>query len=1043
MRHLQRSLLLGLLIIGIILSPVSGCEEHEHEKETTQAPIVSTASTRKVAPVGWTWRPYGKTDAPNGGRDATKPATVKPALTTKAAPVITTAKPVVTTTKPTTRTTTIGITTEEVVTEAYIPADRSPISYRLKGRKELGCYFQNYAIYRPGGSELKPDKIDPNLCTFIIYFIANLISNTLQSFDPWADIDLGGFQKINDLKKQNPDLRIVVATGGWNMGSKVFSRLAKDPNNRKKFITSVINFCDRNGFDGLDLDWEYPTQRGGITDDYYNFPTLLMELRQAFDQRTAETGKDYMLTAALGASALVIDNAYDVEQMFKYLDYGHIMAYDFHGTWDVAPQTLAHHSPLYTPPKLNDPDPNYDVRFSADWAIQHYLARGAPASKVLLGVPLYGRGYNLADPNRHTLGSPASGPNAAGPFLKEQGFLGITELCLNLKNNGWVKGSEYNLTYAYGQGQWVGYDDEDRMQDKAKYIWQHQLGGGFVWALDYEDNNNLCGKGKNPTISVLKKSLDTAPPGQLVVIPPPPPVRVTKPPLTVEESGMTFAKKELGCYFQDYAIYRPGGSELKPDKIDPDLCTFIIYFVGNLVNNQIKSFDPWADVDLGGFKKVNALKNLNPDLRVLIAIGGWNMGSTVFSNLAMDPEKRKFFINTTFTFLDRWNFDGLDIDWEYPTQRGGIKDDFDNFATWVKEIREAFDEKTKQTGKTYMLTAALGASTWVIDDAYNVSEIFKYLDFANIMTYDFHGTWDVSPQTLAHHSPLYTPPQINDPDPNYNLKYSADWAIQHYLALGAPASKLLLGVPLYGRGWKLADPDQHKLGSPTKGPNDAGPFLREAGFLGVTEICLNMKNKGWKKDSEYNLTYVYGDGQWVGYDDELSVQRKAKYVWDNQLAGAFVWALDYEDNNQLCGMGRNPILNALKDALLDKPTGLWTPAPTPWPIVATRPPPLPILPSTINNPAAAAANPPAPGATYLCQRDGFFQVPTDCTKFIRCVTGQLPAEFSCSAGLLFDESIQSCNWPQFVGCSSAKKNATTTANKVRLDIPSWVGRFHS
>lgn len=129
---------------------------------------------------------------------------------------------------------------------------------------------------------------------------------------------------------------------------------------------------------------------------------------------------------------------------------------------------------------------------------------------------------------------------------------------------------------------------------------------------------------------------------------------------------------QLGCYYQDYAIYRPGGSELKPDKIDPNLCSIITYFVGNLVGNEIKSFDPWADVDLGnavvtlldvliwsmlcfsgGFKKVTGLKNQNALMKVLVAIGGWNMGSTVFSYLAESPANRQKFTTSVIKFLGK------------------------------------------------------------------------------------------------------------------------------------------------------------------------------------------------------------------------------------------------------------------------------------------------------------------------------------------------------------------------------------------------------
>lgn len=88
-------------------------------------------------------------------------------------------------------------------------------------------------------------------------------------------------RKTTDLKRINPDIKILAVVGGWNEGSKKYSNLADDPNKRKLFVTSAVEFLRKHGFDGLDLDWEYPAQRDGSPKDKVNFVTLLKELREA------------------------------------------------------------------------------------------------------------------------------------------------------------------------------------------------------------------------------------------------------------------------------------------------------------------------------------------------------------------------------------------------------------------------------------------------------------------------------------------------------------------------------------------------------------------------------------------------------------------------------------------------------------------------------------------------------------------------------------------------------------------------------------------
>lgn len=149
---------------------------------------------------------------------------------------------------------------------------------------------------------------------------------------------------MTHLKKTHPHLKVNLAIGGWNEGSKKYSEMAADPSRRKKFVKKALEFVQRFNFDGLDLDWEYPTQRDGKPADRENFSKLVMELKSEFKKY------NLMLTSAIGASSKLIDDAYDIKLLSNYLDFLHIMCYDYHGAWD---KKVGANAPLSSDDLLN------------------------------------------------------------------------------------------------------------------------------------------------------------------------------------------------------------------------------------------------------------------------------------------------------------------------------------------------------------------------------------------------------------------------------------------------------------------------------------------------------------------------------------------------------------------------------------------------------------------------------------------------------------------------------------------------------------------
>ncbi|NOZ07710.1 MAG: glycoside hydrolase family 18 protein, partial [FCB group bacterium] len=264
-----------------------------------------------------------------------------------------------------------------------------------------GVYVRDYHV-----PDIPVDKVN-----VINYAFANISNGQIALGDPYADIDMyypgdcwdpgclrGSFHQLQILKETNPHLKTLISVGGWTW-SHYFSQVAATAESRALFAESCVEFVQQYGFDGVDIDWEYPVS-GGLPgniyspDDRENFTLLLSELRGQLD-----AAGDYLLTIAAPASPLVIANI-EVENIHPYLDWINIMSYDFHGPWggdaDVVTNFLSALYPLEEDP-LEEP---YHSQFNLSAAVETYLGFGVPAEKLNPGLPFYGRGFaNVANEN--------------------------------------------------------------------------------------------------------------------------------------------------------------------------------------------------------------------------------------------------------------------------------------------------------------------------------------------------------------------------------------------------------------------------------------------------------------------------------------------------------------------------------------------------------------------------------------------------------------------------------------------------------------------
>ncbi|KAG4071657.1 hypothetical protein HA402_011811 [Bradysia odoriphaga] len=441
------------------------------------------------------------------------------------------------------------------------------------------------------------------------------------------------------------------------------------------------------------------------------------------------------------------------------------------------------------------------------------------------------------------------------------------------------------------------------------------------------------------------------------------------------------------CYYGTWATYRHGSGKFGVENIDPYLCTHIVYsFLGISDDGSLKILDEYLDLEenwgRGNIKKFMNLKETNPKLKLMFAVGGWNEGSLGFSNVARDSLKRQKFASQVLQFCLDYGFDGFDVDWEYPGQRGGeVLLDKDNFVLLLKDLHN------KLSPKGILLTVAVAAAESSSSISYDIPSISRYVDFILLMAYDLHGPWD---DNVGLNAPLYE----SDLDQTaIERQLNVNASVHYWLRSGAPKNKLILGMPLYGRTFSLRDSTKTAVGASHNGPGIAGVYTNEPGFMGYNEICEKKLSEHWSRiwEPQQQAPYLIFNKNWISYDDSESLTLKAQFVKDLGLAGAMLWSIETDDFIGNCGKGKFPLLNVVSSIIRSGVTEETT--------------------TTISPTTTSTSEP----TEFICPSDGLFRDPKDCSRFYLCA-GANKYDFFCPNGLLFDINSSTCNWPNLVDC---------------------------
>jgi chitinase len=346
-------------------------------------------------------------------------------------------------------------------------------------------------------------------------------------------------------------------------------------------------------------------------------------------------------------------------------------------------------------------------------------------------------------------------------------------------------------------------------------------------------------------------------------------------------------KKEIIAY-----IF-PKDRILAPGEVSATKLTRINYAFANLQNGQI--VEGFAH-DAENFAVLNSLKRDNPSLTIVVSVGGWTWSGD-FSDMALTKQSRKLFIESAVKYVEKYELDGVDIDWEYPGMAGDNNrfrpEDKQNYTRLLKELRARFDEEQKKLHRHLVTSIATGASTDFLEHT-EMAKVQRYVDTVNLMSYDYYvPSWD---KTTGHHAPLFT----NPADPK---KISADRTVHEYESAGVPPGKLVLGVPFYGKSWTQVPDQNHGLFQPGKeAPNTYLPY----------SAMTNLQNSGYIRywDASASAPYLYNhDTQtFISYDDPESLKKKCEYVIDRKLAGVMFW--------EYTGDSANTLLDSIDVALL-------------------------------------------------------------------------------------------------------------------------------
>ncbi len=412
--------------------------------------------------------------------------------------------------------------------------------------------------------------------------------------------------------------------------------------------------------------------------------------------------------------------------------------------------------------------------------------------------------------------------------------------------------------------------------------------------------------------------------------------------------GNYYNRKVVG-YFPNYAINSESHKYFDITQLQWDKLTHVQYAFAMADANtfELVPSDPENDVEskfegrefyhkgqkiemdetlgyYGQFNLMHTMRKMYPDVTVLVSTGGWGASQTLW--LVMDSEANMIkFADSAVDFIRKYGFDGIDIDFEYPseTSQSGNPNDFsisetrrkgigDRYAQFIKIMSEKLSKASKEDGKYYWLTSAVTASSWVLGGQNN-SEFLDYLDFVSIMSYDYHGGWNEFVENQAN---IYADPADKETASMAQPTLGFDWSMNYYRG-AVQSEKILMGVPYYTRGWTNVQGGENGLHGTSRTPAtgeeniwhdlDANGNEEAAGANPLWHVLnLMEKDSNYKKywDPVGCVPHVWNAEKrtFLTFEDEQSIQERINVVKEKNLGGVLIWVMhgdyDYDEEKQ-------------------------------------------------------------------------------------------------------------------------------------------------
>ncbi len=381
------------------------------------------------------------------------------------------------------------------------------------------------------------------------------------------------------------------------------------------------------------------------------------------------------------------------------------------------------------------------------------------------------------------------------------------------------------------------------------------------------------------------------------------------------------------AYFSEWTIFTEGYTVAD---IPAERLTHLVYAFIQIVDGEVAFVDEYAAMEAplsrdnsqswpdGNLPQLRTLRERHPHLELLVALGGWTLSSP-FSDAVLTSDSRARLARSIVRFLREHDLDGIDLDWEYPVG-GGLEnnitrpEDKQNYTLFIAELRRQLDRVEETNSRRYRITVAspIGEQTM---QHFELKKMSRYIDWFNVMAYDYHGAWDL---TTGHLAPLDGPSGAN----------SVRKSIRAYRDAGVPAHQIVLGIPLYGRAWSGVNADNNGLRQPAQRPY-AG--TTEEGYITYRQLRNRVRTHSGNYrehfDSPAQAGFVFNreldEGSFFSAETVETFELKRQFARSQGLRGLMFWSLegemaDLQDSDSLIGRlpvlsGRRPALNASSD----------------------------------------------------------------------------------------------------------------------------------